>query len=434
MLVFEAALARVEDRLGVIPAGTAAAVEAAAAALKPDMARLGRGAAATGHPVAALVEQLRRAAGAAGDYVHWGATAQDAADTALVLQLGRAADMFDARLAELVRTLADQARRWSGTIMAGRTRYQQAVPITFGLKAAGWLAPLARHRRRLAELRPRALRLQFGGAAGTLSVLGPQGLAVEHALAEELGLPAAVLPWHTQRDSLAELANWLALVTSSLAKFGQDLALLAQTELAEATDGSQGGSSTMPHKANPVRSETLVALGRMNAGLLATMHHATVQEHERGGSGWTLEWLTLPQMTVLTGASLRQAQAAATALAIDPQRMRQNAEASQGTLLAEAAAFALATSMPLARARELVQSASRRARESGEAMLDLLAQECGTSVSWEALRNPANYLGAARALVDRAVANALEDPLPMQPGDPAATAGPRARGRTAAHA
>ncbi len=408
MLDFEVALARVEERLAAIPSGTAAAIASAAVAWKPDWKRLGQGSVEVGHPVASLVDQLRAEAGPAGDFVHWGATAQDVVDTALILRVQEALACFDARLCALVQTLADRAEQSRKAVMPGRTRYQQAVPITFGLKAASWLLPLARHRRRLAELRPRTLVVQFGGAAGTLGALGPRGVAILEGLAQELDLGVPAAPWHTQRDGMVELADWLALVTGSLAKMGQDLVLMAQTEVGEASEGSAGVSSTMPHKANPVRSEVLVAIGRMNASLLTAMQHAAVQEHERSGSGWTLEWLTLPQMAVLTGAALRHAQVLAESVAIDPERMRGNVEASHGLLFAEAAAFALASHMPLPQARMLVAEASRMSRASGEALLDILERETDVKIDWQALRNPDNCLGSAEAFLDRAIASLRE--------------------------
>lgn len=405
MLDFEVALARVEEQLAVIPPGTAAAIEAAAAAWQPDWGRLGQGSAEAGHPVASLVEQLRAEAGPAGDFLHWGATAQDVVDTALTLRLQKALACFDSRLDALVQTLADRADQSRGVVMPGRTRFQQAVPITFGLKVASWMLPLDRHRRRLAELRSRVLLVQFGGAAGTLGTLGTRGVSILEGLAQELNLAAPVAPWHTQRDGVVELADWLALVTGSLAKIGQDLLLMAQTEVGEVSEGVSGVSSTMPQKANPVRSESLVAIGRMNASLLTAMQHAAVQEHERSGSSWTLEWLTLPQMVVLTGAALRHAQVLAESVAIDPVRMFGNMEASHGLLLAEAAAFALASGMPLPQSRLLVAQASRKSRASGEPLLEILERETEAEIDWEALRDPDNCLGSAANFLDRAIAS-----------------------------
>ena len=403
MLEFEAALAVAEERLEQIPHGMAERIVSAAASLEPDRKLLGAGSAAAGHPVAELVQQLRSAAGPAGDYVHWGATAQDTVDTALVTRLAVAVDRFDARLEGLIEVLSRQANRYRDSIMPGRTRTQHAVPLSFGLKVAGWLSPLSRHRQRLAELRPRALCVQLGGAAGTLSVLGSRGVEVMEELAGELGLEIPPAPWHSQRDGLAELASWLSLVTGTLAKMGQDLALLAQTELAEASDGSTGHSSAMPHKSNPVRSEILVAIGRSNANLLSSMHHAAIHEHERSGSAWTLEWLTLPQMAVLTGASLRLGKSVAESLEASPKRMQRNIERSRGLLTAESAAVTLSEHLPLAESRRIVASASRRARESSEELIEILKREVPADIDWNALRDPAQWLGSAAAFIERTI-------------------------------
>lgn len=406
MLEFEAALARVEERMGLVPDGAGAAVAAAASGLELDWGRLGRGSVQAGHPVADLVDQLRARAGSFGDAVHRGATAQDVMDTALVLNLRVALDRFDARLLEIAASLTELAERHRDSAMAGRTRSQQAVPVTFGLKAAGWLLPIVRHRQRLAELRPRVLVVQFGGAAGTLAVLGGRGEEVVRGLADELSLGVAPMPWHSQRDGLVELAGWCSLVTATLAKFGADVSSLAQTEVGEVRDGSDGVSSAMPHKENPVRSETLVAIGRANASLLAGMHHAAVHEHERSGSAWTLEWLTLPQMAVLTGSSLGHARAVAGSMSVDPGRMLSNIEAAGGLALAEAAVATLSEHVPFSEARRLVKRAARLSRQSGEPFLEVLEREAPDGIDWTAVRDPANWLGSAKAFADRAVAAA----------------------------
>ncbi len=403
MLEFEVTLAVVQERLDLIPEGCATAIASAARALAPDWDALGAASAADGHPVGALVRQLRRESGHAADYVHYGATAQDVVDTAFVIRLRKALDRFDERLREIESTLAGEARKQRKSVMAGRTRHQHAVPVSFGLKAAGWLVPLARHRQRLSELRPRVLAVQMGGAAGTLSVLGVRGIDVMEAVAQELGLEAPPMPWHSQRDSMAEVANWFSLVTSTLAKLGQDLAALSQTEIGEASDGSPGGSSAMPHKSNPVRSETLVAIGRANAGLLASVHQSAIHEHERSGSAWTLEWLALPRMAVLTGASLRLGLEVASSLETDSDRMRSNIESAGNLLLAEAAVLALAGHYSLAEARRIVKSASRKARTSDRDLIAILEGEESACLDWEAVRNPANWLGAADALIIRAL-------------------------------
>lgn len=416
MLEFEVALAAAQERLEVIPAGSAGKICRAAEAFAPDWARLVTSMPVSGHPVTELVRELREAAGPAGQYVHFGATAQDVMDTALVMRLSRVLAAFDRRLQDLVAILADHADRHRNTVMAGRTRTQQAVPVTFGLKAAGWLLPLARHRIRLAELCPRTMTVQFGGAAGTLGTLRTKGLAVMQELARELELRAPAAPWHAQRDGFAELAGWLSLLTGSLGKMGQDLALMAQTEVAEASDGSVGSSSAMPHKANPVNSELLVAVGRANATLLSSMHQAAIHEHERGGSAWTLEWITLPQMATLAGAALRTARDALSGLSIDPDRMARNLSASSGGVLAESAKVLLAETMPVDEAAQLVREASQQARWTGSDLIEILRRDAPAAVDWAALSDPANWLGSANAFVDRAIDTARAGPAPLRLG------------------
>ena len=422
MLEVEAALARVQGRLGVIPAAAATRIAEVAESLELDPAALAPGTASAGVPVPALVASLRAAVGAeAGAYVHWGATSQDIMDSGLVLRLRAVLDALDGRLAGTIETLAALAQEHRGTVMAARTRSQQALPTTFGLKAAGWLLPLARHRERLAQLRPRLLVVQFGGAAGTLAALGAtpgaalgaalgtalgeDGVAVMEALATELGLAIPPAPWHSQRDGIAELAAWFALVTGSLGKIGEDLVLLAQSEVGEVTPGGGGGSSTLPQKTNPVAAEALVTLARFNAGLLTPATEALLQAQERGGAAWALEWLTLPQMAAATGAALRLAAAALDGLVVDTARMAANLEASNGLILAEAASFALAAHMPRPEAQALVKAACAEVTESGRHLMDVLAEMSEAPLDWAGLKDPAGYLGAADALIDRILAS-----------------------------
>ena len=407
MLEVEAALARVQGRLGVIPAAAAARIaEVAAGPLELDPADLAPGTASTGIPVPALVAALRAAVGAeAGAYVHWGATSQDIMDSGLVLRLRSVLDALDGRLAGAIEKLAALAEEHRGTVMAARTRSQQALPTAFGLKAAGWLLPLVRHRERLAQLRPRLLVVQFGGAAGTLAALGEDGVAVMEALAAELGLAVPPAPWHSQRDGIAELAAWFALVTGSLGKIGEDLALLAQSEVGEVTPKSDGGSSTLPQKTNPVAAEAMVTLARFNAGLLGSANEALLQAQERGGAAWPLEWLTLPQMAAATGTALRLAVAALDGLVVDKARMAANLEASNGLILAEAASFALARHLPRPEAQALVKAACAEATERGRHLMDVLAEMSEAPLDWAGLKDPAGYLGATDALIDRILAS-----------------------------
>ena len=404
MLRVEAALARVEGRLGVIPADAAGRIAEVAETLLLDPAALAAGTQSAGVPVPALVSALREAVGGeAAGFVHWGATSQDIVDTALVLRLREALGHLEARLGAVIAGLAEAADAHRAAIMPARTRSQHATPTTLGLRIAHWLAPLIRDRQRLAEFKPRLLQLQFGGASGTLAALGDHGIAVMEALAGELGLAAPAAPWHAERDGLGECAGWFALVTGSLGKIGADLVLLGQSEVGEVKAGAAGGSSTMPQKANPVGAETLVALARLNAGLLAAMQHGLIHEHERDGAAWSLEWLTLPQMVVAAGASLRLANALAASIEAEPERMRANLDASNGLILAEAAAFALARHMGREEAQALVKAACREAITNDRHLMDVLAEKTDAPLDWSALKDPRNALGVADGLIDRII-------------------------------
>lgn len=409
MLAFEAALARTQGRLGIVPAEAAQRIDKVIATFAPDIAALGVGTSDTGVPVVALVGQLRDAVGDDdASWIHWGATTQDAMDTGLVLQLRRALDRLEDRLDDLIRLLADLADRHRGTIMVARTRSQQALPTTFGLKVAGWLSPLLRHADALDAMRPHLLRVQLGGAVGTLAAYGARGIDLMEALAAELSLHIPDMPWHVQRQALAELAGWLSLVSGSLGKMGQDLVLMAQSEVAEVRPGKGGGSSTMPQKSNPVHCEAVVTAARMNATLLSGMHQALLQEHERGGPGWQLEWLTLPQMAICTGGALKNAIAAIGNLSVDESRMRDNLDASNGLIMAEAASFALSAHMPRAEAQMLVKDACTKVAASGRPLMDVLRTMTDAPVDWIALAEPASYLGSADDIIDRVLAAAYD--------------------------
>ncbi len=404
MLRVEAALAQAQGALGIIPPDAAAAIATAAETLTPEPAGLAAATARDGIPVPALVKALRQAVGAPHQrFVHWGATSQDIMDTGLVLQLRDTLAVLDARLQTIIDTLAGCARRHRDTPIAARTRSQQATLTTLGLKIAGWLAPLLRHRDRLGELRPRLLAVQLGGAVGSLSVYGPYGPALMDALAGRLGLHAPPLPWHNQRDNVAELGGWLSLVSGSLGKIGADLILLGQSEIGEVHAGTGGGSSTMPNKANPVSAETLVALARHNGALLGSLHQTLLHTHERDGAAWSQEWLVLPQMLAATGAALGHAEVLCTSLDADHQRIQANIESSNGLILAEAAAFALAAHMPLADAQAQVKTACASVRADAH-LIDILRRDCDLPIDWDALHDPKRQTGAAGLLVDRVLA------------------------------
>ena len=410
MVAVEAALATVEARLGVIPAESGKVIVERAASFRPDLGVIRSRLADDGVPVIELVRQLRQhVGGAAADDVHFGATTQDVMDTALVLQMRAALAAVEKTLGRAIDNLAAMARRYREAVMPGRTHSQQAVPIPFGLKAAGWLAPLLRHRARLTEIRPRVLAVQLGGAAGTLEPLGERGVEVAEALAAELSLSAPSLPWHTQRDTLAEVAGWLSLVSGSLAKMAQDVILLAQTEVGEVRETAEegrGGSSTMPQKVNPITSEQIIAVARTNAALLSAMHQALIQEHERATSGWQMEWWTLPQMFELTASALRKAEFLSAHLDVDEARMRHNVDASNGLMLAETVTFALSKAMSRKAAKALVTAACRTARTENRHLVDVVREQTNAPLDWDVLKDEAAHFGSAQAFIDRVLAEA----------------------------
>ncbi len=413
MLDFEAALARAQARTGVIPVDAAAPIGACCDAGRIDLPQLASAAASAGNLAIPLIKQLtavvEQTDKEVARYVHWGATSQDAIDTGLVLQLRDALDLIDADLALLCDGLADLAQQHRDTVMVGRTWMQHALPVTFGLKAAGWLDALLRHQERIAALRTRVLVLQFGGAAGTLASLGDAGLRVAEALSEELELALPDTPWHTQRDRVAEVATVLGLLTGSLGKIAHDISLHMQTEVAEVaepTGEGRGGSSTMPHKRNPVGCAVVLATAVRVPPLVSTMLSGMVQEHERALGGWQAEWDTLPDIMQLTAGALRQMRDVAAGLSVDAPRMLANLGATHGLIMAEAVTLALGASMGRLAAHQQVEAACHRAIASGQQLRDALAADPVISRELPAeqldrLLDPSNYLGQAREFVDR---------------------------------
>ncbi len=408
LLQVEAALARVQGELSIIPAAAQQQIATIAPQLRIDWTQLQVATETAGFPIIELVAQLRKAVGSdAAAYVHWGATTQDIMDTALILQLRSALTVLTAHLDAIITRLAQLADQHRHTLMAGRTHSQQALPITFGLKVAGWLAPLLRHRQRLIALKPRLLVVQFGGAAGTLAALGNDGPAIQGALARALGLGLAPMPWHTQRDNLVEFASWLSLVSGAVAKMAQDIILLAQSEVnevSESDDRSRGGSSTMPQKSNPIVSELIVAAARTNAALLSSLHNAQIQEHERATHGWQMEWLALPQMVRLTGAALAKARFLSENLAVDQEQMARNVLASNGLMLAEAVSFVLAKRMARTDAKKLVSEAVQITLAEGRHLVDVVQELTDLPVDWAGVRDERNYLGATQQFIDQVLA------------------------------
>ena len=416
MLDFEAALARAEARVGLIPSSAVAPIAAACQAQRYDFSALGDAIATAGNSaiplVKALGKQIAQSDAEAERYVHLGATSQDVMDTGLVLQLRRALALLEADLERLGGTLAAQAKRYATTPLAGRTWLQHATPVTLGMKIGGWLGALTRSRQRLQELKPRLLVLQFGGASGTLAALGDQAMPVAEALAAELQLTLPEQPWHTQRDRLVEFAAVLGLIAGSLGKLGRDISLLMQTEAAEVFEPSapgKGGSSTMPHKRNPVGAAVLISAATRVPGLVATMFSAMPQEHERSLGLWHAEWETLPEICCLVSGALQQALLVAEGLEVDAERMLRNLDLTQGLVLAEAVSIALAQRLGRETAHHLLEQCCKRAVAEQRHLRAVLGDDPHVTAELSAaeldrLLDPAHYLGQAHTWVERAVA------------------------------
>jgi 3-carboxy-cis,cis-muconate cycloisomerase len=416
MLDFEAALARAQTRTGLFSASIAEAIGAQCRAELFDLNALSRGAALSGNVAIPLVRALTELVAArdpvAARSVHFGATSQDAIDTGLVLQLRSAVELLESDLARLAGALAVLADEHRKTPLLGRTWLQPAPPVTFGLKAAGWLSAVERHRARLRELAPRVFVVQFGGAVGTLASLGADGLAVAGELARDLQLGMPDLPWHTQRDRVAEVGTVLALLTGTLGKIGRDLSLLSQAEVGEVFEPSapgRGSSSTMPHKQNPIAAAALLAVATRVPALCATLLSAMPQEHERGLGGWQAEWAVLPEICLLTSGALAHAVRAVVGLTVDAERMQRNLDGTRGVVMAEPVALSLSRRMDRSVAHELVELACRDALEHGRALSEVLAEneQVTSRLSAEELEqvcDPSGYLGLAEAWVSRVLA------------------------------
>ena len=412
MLDVEAALARVEARLGIIPAEAAKAITAAATVDRLALDEIAASTRVVGYPVVGLVKALGRAAGGdAARYVHWGATTQDILDTALVLQIRKGLDLIRDDLVRTARALVAKAQAHRGELMAGRTHLQHALPVTFGYKCAVWAAPLLDDLERLDALRARVLKVQFGGAVGSLASLGDKGRAVAEGLAQELGLATPDAPWHVSRGALAETVCALGIVCGNLAKFATDIILLMQTEVGEVFEPHQvgrGGSSTMPQKRNPIASEYVIASARGVQALVPLMLSAMADDHERGTGPWQSEPLALPQSFVLTSGALTHAAVMAEGMTVDAERMRHNLDSTNGLILAEAVMIAAARAVGRAKAHDIVEHACSRAIEQHHHLADVLKDDPELMNHMkpdeiDRLLDPAGYVGECREIVDRVV-------------------------------
>ncbi len=421
MLDFEGALARAEAATGVIPGNAVPAIEAACQAKRFDMAQLAQDAARAGNLaiplVKALTAEVTRSDGVAARYIHWGATSQDVIDTAAMLGLR---DGIDALLPDLDRAIAGfarLAREHRNTAMVARTWLQHALPMPFGLKLAEYAAALHRSRTRLRQLRDESIVLQFGGAAGTLAALGDKGLKVAEQLARELNLRLPDAPWHTHRDRIAEAASVLTILTGTCGKIARDVSLMMQTDVGEAFEpagAGRGGSSTMPHKRNPVACAAALAAATMAPNLAATLFAAQVQDHERSAGPWHAEWPTLPTLQLVTSGALAAVVDMAEGLEVDAERMRTNLDTTHGLIMAEAVAMALAETLGKSEAHHLIEAASRKAIESKTHLRDVLANDTRVTARLSAsdlkrLFDPMAYQGVSQTLIDRLLAS-LEQP------------------------
>ncbi len=411
-LEVEAALARAQARCGVVPKEAATAIDAASRAIVIDFDKLRHETEIVGYPILPLVHQLAAAAGDAGRYVHWGATTQDIMDTANVLQIRAALTIVARDLHDLRTILADLARKYRDTPMAGRTHLQQALPVTFGYKAAVWLSSIDRHIERVDQALPRILLGEFAGAAGTLASIGDGGLAMQKLFCDELGLHQPAITWHVARDGIAEAVTLLGLVTGTLGKIATDVMMMSASEFGEVSEPfvpGRGASSTMPQKRNPISSELMLAAAKAVRQHVAAMLDGMIHDFERATGPWHLEWVSLPESFLLTASSLANAKFMLAGLVVHDQRMRDNLDLTRGLIVAEAVMMAAAPKLGRQHAHDVVYDACRKAIEGGGTLADILA---GVPEIVEALGgvaairhhcDPANYLGLCGPMVDRAL-------------------------------
>ena len=412
----EAALARAQTRLGIVPKEAAEAISRAAAAVlggrEPlDLARLKRETENVGFPILPLVRQLAALAGEAGRYLHWGATTQDIIDSAVVLQIRDGLALIEADLNTLRTHLAALAKKHRNTPMPGRTFFQQALPITFGYKAAVWLSSFDRHAERLAELKNRVLIAEFGGAVGTLASLGSgeDALRTVGELARELGLGEPAITWHVARDTIAETVQFLALLGGSMAKIADDVMLMSATEFDEASEPfieGRGSSSTMPQKRNPISCGVILSAARVLRQQAGLALDAMVNTFERNAAAWHLEWVAVPEAFGYAAGALNQTKFLTGGLIVDAGAMEKNLGLTHGLILAEAVMMGLAPHIGRNEAHHLVTEACNTALANERPLYNVLvenkniAEPLGAE-KLKALTDPANYLGAAQAMVDR---------------------------------
>ena len=410
----EVALAQAEAELGIIPEAAAAEITRRARAGQLDLPRLKQLVDQTVHPIVPVIRVLQQACrGDAGEYIHWGATTQDIMDTAMILQVKEAIAILEERLASLAVVLSESAMKHRDLVMAGRTHGQQALPITLGYKIAVWLAEVDRHRTRLAQIKPRVLVGEFGGAVGTLASVTASGLQIQQGMMERLGLGAPVIAWHTARDNLAEFASILSLIAATMGKIANEIINLQRTEIAEVEEPfNEGkvGSSTMPHKRNPMLCEAILALARLVIRNTPAAMDAMMQEHERDWVGDHIEWAYLPEICIMTDGALQLTERVVRGLRVYPERMRLNLDQTNGLMLSEAIMLALAQKMGRQTAHDVVYQCAMRAVEQGLPFRQTLAEHPNvasllTVQEIERYLDPVHYTGLAGQFVDRVLQN-----------------------------
>jgi 3-carboxy-cis,cis-muconate cycloisomerase len=413
-LDIEAALARVQGRLGLIPQEAADEIVKHCHLDQIDLVKLREQTERIGYPILGVVSQLNALCkDKLGEYCHWGATTQDITDTATVLQIRESLEIVDAELTAISAALAQLARKHRDTPMIGRSNLQQAIPVTFGYKMAGLLAAIERHRERLAQLRPRVLVGEFAGAAGTLASLEKGAMETQAGLMQELGLRQPLIAWHTVRDSIAEVGAFLGLVGGTLGKLSMDVKLMMQTEVAEVYEPyyhGRGSSSTMPQKRNPISSCYIHGAISVIRHHSAALMDAMVADHERSTGPWQIEWIVLPETFCLMAGALKQSRFVLEGLEVDEKRMRENIDMTHGLVMSEAVMMGLGPFIGREYAHDLVYDICRDAVKSGRHLLDLLAEhpEITKHVDRAALQrmcDPANYLGQSGVMVDRVLAS-----------------------------
>jgi 3-carboxy-cis,cis-muconate cycloisomerase len=412
-LDIEAALARAQARLGIIPQEACDEICRHCRAQEYDFAKLKAQTERIGYPVLPVVQQLvSLCRDGLGEWCHWGATTQDITDTATILQIRDALDLVEADIVAIADALAGLAGRYRDTPMAGRSNLQQAVPITFGYKVATYLAAFERHRQRLQELRPRVLVGEFGGAAGTLSSLETSGLEVQAGLMKELGLGQPEIAWHTVRDRIAEVGCFLGLVTGVCGKIAFDVKLMMQTEVEEVYEPfheGRGSSSTMPQKRNPISCVYITATNSLVRQHVAALLDAMVEDHERATGPWEIEWIAVPEIFSLAAGALAQTRLMVSGLVVDEKKMRANLDITRGLIVSEAVMMGLGPHIGRQYAHDLVYDICRQVVATGRTLFDLLAENGEVAkhldrAALEKLCDPANYLGQAGEMVDRVLA------------------------------